>query len=51
MTNLMRMLCHRAHKSISKELFADVLVTKIINLHFKSLNKKKQAGQEKWSIT
>ena len=61
------MLCHRAHKFCSRELFPDEiyqikliliesgypqeLVNKIINLHLKSLNKMKTAGPEKCSIT
>ena len=66
-TNLIRTLCHRAHKICSRELFADELnqiklilnkngylqqlVNEIINLHLKSLNKIKPAGPEKCSIT
>ena len=66
-TNLIRTLCHRAHKICSRELFADEikqiklilnkngypqeLVNKIINLHLKSFNKIKPAGLEKCLIT
>ena len=65
-TNLIRTLCHRAHKICSRELFDEEikqiklilnkngypqeLVNKIINLHLNSLNKIKPAGPEKCLI-
>ena len=62
-TNLIRTLCHRAHKICSRKLFTDEikqiklilnkngysqeLVDKIINLHLYSLNKIKPTGPKK----
>ena len=66
-TNLIRTLCHRAHKICSEELFGEEikkvklilnkngypqeLVNKTIELHLKSLNKTKPFGPEKCVIT
>ena len=64
---MVRTFCHRAHKTCSRELFADginqiklilyknaypqELVNKVINLHLKKLSKIKTAEPEKCLIT
>ena len=65
--NLIRILCHRAHKICSPELFANIvsqikllldkngypqeLVNKTISNHIKNLNKRKLLGPQKCELT